>query len=374
MAHTLIFLIGVTFLSDLGRALRITSDRSSVAEGVKQLSREVCNPHDECNTHYVNSYGILTAMDVKPGNPDNDAPSVDPQDYMGKIRNQSTVYVISSALPDFVKRVWPAIPGNVAFVLVTGAAITSVPFDHRHGGKGGKPLNWSRTEFEHFINDSRIIHWFTQNLVAQHPKLSPIPLGIDYRWLNRMGAGKRHIGGHAWGERQTPQQQEDDLSTIMKASKPWQEREREAYADFSISMGSIHDSRQKAKDMLAQQSTVHFQHARMDRTKVWEAFAEHKYVISPLGSGLDCYRTWEALILGSVPIVPRSEFMNDELFEGLPVKQVSTWKEFDINAIEHTMGTLMNPQTASHEKLTLKYWLDRIHQKASFESSTQNSK
>merc|ERR1719473_2100536 len=99
----------------------MTSDLSSVAKGVKQLSREGCNPHDECNTHYVNSYGILTAMDVKPGNPDNDAPSVHPEDYIGKIGNQDTVYVISSALPDFVERVWPTIPRDVRFVLVTGA-------------------------------------------------------------------------------------------------------------------------------------------------------------------------------------------------------------------------------------------------------------
>lgn len=354
-------LIAVTCLSNLGNALRVADPKDEKQEV------SACNPRDECNTNYVNSYGILTAMDVKPQNPDNDAPSVDPQDYLGKIKNQSTVYVISSALPDFVKRVFPRIPRDVTFVLVTGAAITSVPFDDRQGGKGGKPLDWSQTQFEQFIDDSRIIHWFTQNLMAKHPKLSAIPLGVDYRWLNRMEAGKGHIGGHAWGEKQTPQQQEEDLFKIVSASKPWPERETEAYADFVTSMGSMHHSRDQAKAMLSkvEQSTVHVEHARMDRIKTWEAIAQHKFVISPLGQGLDCYRTWEALMLGSVPIVPKSEFLSDELFEGLNVKQVSKWEELDVLSFEKTAPTLVNAREAHPEKLMLKYWLDKIRQKAS---------
>ena len=45
--------------------------------------------------------------------------------------------------------------------------------------------------------------------------------------------------------------------------------------------------------------------------------------MSPQGNGLDCHRTWEALILKTIPIVRTSSL--DPLYEGLPVVVVHEW-------------------------------------------------
>ena len=45
--------------------------------------------------------------------------------------------------------------------------------------------------------------------------------------------------------------------------------------------------------------------------------AEHRYVLCPDGNGIDCFRTWEALYLGSIPIVKRSRVT--EQFSDLPI-------------------------------------------------------
>jgi hypothetical protein len=36
-----------------------------------------------------------------------------------------------------------------------------------------------------------------------------------------------------------------------------------------------------------------------------ELISESVYVLSPSGNGIDCHRTWEALFLGSIPVVRR---------------------------------------------------------------------
>jgi len=339
-----------------------------------QESAPKCQESDECNTQFVNSYGFLTAMDVRPSKPDNDAPKVDPDDYIGKIKNHSTVYVISSALSTFVDKVWPTIPKNISFVLVTGAAVTSLPYDTSGKLKpGGKHLKWTQKHFEDFINDTRIAHWFTQNCVARHPKLTAIPLGIDYRWLNRGVKGtsvqQTHNPGHAWGQHASPQQQEQQFLDLVKAQKPWRERESAAYADFSLQMESLpgKGSREHAlKELKSPRhtSTIHWVTTRLDRVDIWKEYAKHKFVVAPLGVGLDCYRIWETLILGSIPIVPYSELVDDELFEGLPVKRVSTWAEVDVQSWAGSAPPIAaspsewDPQFS--EKLTLEYWLRRI--------------
>jgi len=49
-------------------------------------------------------------------------------------------------------------------------------------------------------------------------------------------------------------------------------------------------------------------------------------VMSPPGNGPDCYRTWEAIYLGAVPIVLRST-LAVSLAADLPIWVVDSWEE-----------------------------------------------
>ena len=61
-----------------------------------------------------------------------------------------------------------------------------------------------------------------------------------------------------------------------------------------------------------------------------EEMADHKYVLSPFGNGLDCYRNYEAMYLNCVPILEDSIFSRHMLRNGLPVGVVSSL--FALNA------------------------------------------
>ena len=58
--------------------------------------------------------------------------------------------------------------------------------------------------------------------------------------------------------------------------------------------------------------------------------AEHRAVLSPPDHGYDCFRTWEALALGAIPVlrvVPNASEMDAAKFAGLPIVWVHRWKE-----------------------------------------------
>jgi hypothetical protein len=57
----------------------------------------------------------------------------------------------------------------------------------------------------------------------------------------------------------------------------------------------------------------------------YRQMARHRFVFSPPGSGYDCYRHWEALYLGAIPIVQRSAAM--ERFAELPILFTDDYSE-----------------------------------------------
>ena len=38
--------------------------------------------------------------------------------------------------------------------------------------------------------------------------------------------------------------------------------------------------------------------------EMWESFGEYKYVLSPTGLGSDCFRTYEIMLMGAIPVMP----------------------------------------------------------------------
>jgi hypothetical protein len=89
----------------------------------------------------------------------------------------------------------------------------------------------------------------------------------------------------------------------------------------------------------------------------WELQSQFQYVLSPHGAGLDCHRTWEALLLGCVPIIKKSSI--DDLFTDLPVITVDDWDEIHPGFLERATAEL-EKKTINTEKLYMNYWKSRI--------------
>jgi hypothetical protein len=89
---------------------------------------------------------------------------------------------------------------------------------------------------------------------------------------------------------------------------------------------------------------------------------EFAFEVSPHGNGLDCFRTWEALLLGTIPIVRRSTL--EPLFraEALPVAIVDSWTEVTASNLSRWREELQPRLGAEVDaKLSLAHWVAKIH-------------
>jgi hypothetical protein len=107
---------------------------------------------------------------------------------------------------------------------------------------------------------------------------------------------------------------------------------------------------------------VYYEPSKAERFKNWTKQTEYAFVISPHGNGLDCHRTWEALVLGCIPIIKTSSI--DILFQDLPVLIVSDWSDINEELLTNTIKTFRSA-VFNYDKLKLSYWVDKIYDKLS---------
>jgi hypothetical protein len=78
------------------------------------------------------------------------------------------------------------------------------------------------------------------------------------------------------------------------------------------------------------------------------------FVLSPAGNGIDCYRNFEAMYLGAIPVVLRAErlpYMSD-----LPILIVDTFKDFLELPSSAKVELFMSFHNKSYPKLHFDYW------------------
>ena len=85
-------------------------------------------------------------------------------------------------------------------------------------------------------------------------------------------------------------------------------------------------------------------------------------MLSPPGSGVDCYRHWEAMLCGAVPIVEYSP-LAAELLAGLPALVVRSWTEVDAAFLERELAALRSA-TFDLRKLTSAFWVEALDRAA----------
>jgi hypothetical protein len=290
------------------------------------------NLENECK--FVSSLGILQSCDVKSPVPISSIQQLIQYDW-NMLKNGDSLYICSNAIREFFKQ-YKTI--NVSFILVTGDCDEIVPNDCFDN------IN----DFEEFINSDKIIHWYAQNCIVNHPKLSGIPIGLDYHTVKRQD--------HPWSRKMSPLCQEQQLLDVNKI--PFTERIIACYSNFHFSIEGARFGYDR-KDVIKNvpKDLVFYEPSKCPRLKCWENQVKYAFVLSPHGNGLDCHRTWEALCLGCIPIVKKSVI--DHLYEGLPVLIVDDWKEVTLTLLQETV-TDFSTKTFQYSKLTLDYWVEKI--------------
>lgn len=267
--------------------------------------------------------------------------TLNPEKYAG-VKDGDLVWVRLSWIKSFLIQVLPMIKAK--FVLVTADSDVSVPM----------PILAEALEI---LENPNVLHWFAQNCDGPGfmGRVSPVPIGIDFHTLS-----ERPL----WGEvTASPQEQERMLRLIRKDFRPARERTRKVYIDFAWQPAHLYRpaKRQQILAKLLTNPNVVFQSKPLPRRQLWRKWGEHAFVLSPHGIGLDCHRTWEALICGNIVLVPSSPL--DSLYEGLPVVPIKDWS----TVTERNLNTWLEQYSQGEikeEKLLSKYWVDKMRAKA----------
>jgi len=289
--------------------------------------------------YYNSSRGILKSCDVISDTPISSIPQL--INYPKLITNHKSgtiIYICNSAISDFLFYL-PNI--NYKFILVSGDSDTTVPCE----------IFANKNDFNKFINSEKLIHWFSQNCVIDHPKVTKIPIGLDYHTLSEKN--------YKWGEKNSPIKQEDDLISVKNMSLPFWERELKCYSNFHFHFYKYGQDRKDAIEQIPKKM-VFYEETEIPRMESWKKQAKYSFVISPHGNGLDCHRTWEALVIGCIPIVKTSEINN--LYDELPVLIVTEWSDVTFELLSKTIESFKHKKF-NYNKLTLQYWVQKIKYK-----------
>jgi hypothetical protein len=296
---------------------------------------------DENNCKYVCSRGILKACDIHSLEPISDIRQLHNYDFT-KIIDNSVIYIATSAIPFFIVQIFKNIKNK--FILVTGDSDCTVPYD----------IFPSNEDFVKFIESDNIIHWFSQNCIVTHAKITQIPIGLDYHTMSKRD--------HSWGIKTSPINQEYFLKNIKLHSKPFYERKIKAYSNFHFFTTTKFGYDRKNAIEKIPKEIIYYESTKIQRIYTWKNQSEYAFVVSPHGNGLDCHRTWEALCLGCIPIVKTSSL--DNLYTDLPVLILDDWSSLNQELLDNTIIEFKHKHDQhffNYEKLTLQYWMQKIN-------------
>jgi len=186
--------------------------------------------------------------------------------------------------------------------------------------------------FLRYLEDDKLIAWVGQNpSIKGYEKFHPIPIGIAGRiW--------------PWG----------NVSVIKEIQDL--EIDKEYLAYLNIREKNYPKERNRVAKCFKGKSFC-YHPPRLPFTEYLTDLKKSKFVFSPRGNGLDCHRTWEAILMGSIPIVRTSNL--DSLFEGLPVLIVNHWGEVTEKYLEKKYIELTEKEF-DLQKLFIPYWKNFI--------------
>jgi len=238
------------------------------------------------------------------------------QQVLARLSGRRSIFVYSDALALFQAHIWPRLSGS-GYVLLTHNSDAEV---------GIEQLEWIEQA------GGKLRHWYAQNLLVQHPKLSPLPIGI---------ANSRYEHGNTTLVSQVARERGPATRLLHAAFDPgthpdrrraW-EAIREAFPDIPAGAAP-----------------------RAPHATYLRNLARHRFCACPRGNGVDTHRFWECQYLGVVPVVERSGHTELWAREGLPMVLLNDWYELS----EERLQTEPGPATGPAACLRLSWHAQRV--------------
>lgn len=184
------------------------------------------------------------------------------------------------------------------------------------------------------IPDS-ISEYYAINISTSHIKLKSLPLGIanDYSPKNLLSK---------------------DLSIPISVENS---KEKKLYLNFNELTNIKHRKNLKEYFIKFNWAVVRKESISLEEYK--NDIKNYQFILCPWGNGIDTHRIWEALYLGSTPVVKWHNTF--ECIKNLPVIFFDHYEEIDILFLENKFKNLKNLDIKK-DFLEIEYWINQIKQ------------
>jgi hypothetical protein len=182
-----------------------------------------------------------------------------------------------------------------------------------------------------------LIAWYAQNLEFKHPKIFPLPIGLEN---NHWHPHKRSI--------------------LKKAAhnKSLENRKIKALSQFNPN--TYTQERYNLIEMVANERVFADNYYCLNGTN-FEQYVDnlmsYAFCLCPRGNGIDTHRMWEAITLGCIPIVKR--YYTHSFEEKFPIVFVDDWSEVTEDFLKKTYDKIDNALFDT-PILRKEYWKQRI--------------
>ncbi len=337
---------------------------------------------DETACTFVSSRGLLKSCNIRSTNPKSSSP--DDLLHIKKFIESSPIastitsmYICCDAFQTFITEYAPRI--QTPFIVVSGdgdktmfrETVPQKPnaflmFILQPNLHGFYSQNMDIQDCRNFLKERITKLWNANAVIVKNEsslenaihracnKVKQIPIGMDYHTIST----NPH---HRWQLKKDTQyssplaQEQCLIQQIRQNMTPFYARKIQIYSNVMLCPDRFNDRSTAVSAippaLLYQQTTF------IPRIDTWKHMTEYAFVLSPFGNGMDCHRTWEALLCGCIPIVRASVF--SELFDELPVLIVDKWEDVTLQLLKQTVYEfkLKHQQNAfQYERLHLSYY------------------
>lgn len=239
-------------------------------------------------------------------------------------------------------------PGDIVFVNnpLTRSYLTDVHPRIKHPyvlieHNGDYPIDKSIAD----LLDDKIIHFYAQDVVYDHEKIIPIPIGLENYHIHQAGVPGIY----------TPLIKKVEKHTEKIKAK------RKNRILFRFSTQHNPEERAPAHAYFSQHPLMETFTTMLPPTFHAEKLTTYKFVASPPGNSIESSRTWEALYLKTIPIVKDFTAYRYFASTGLPMWIVKDWKELE-GLTEESLAKKYDEfmANAKWDALYMDFWIAKI--------------
>jgi hypothetical protein len=188
-------------------------------------------------------------------------------------------------------------------------------------GDRDMPSSYQKDTINNILSCKNIVKWFTQNLDLTNcsAKFRFYPIGINFHHKQiQMNLCYSKI--------------KDKLLGINSVRK----KNLRIFCDSHLNI--THPERSEMYNKIKNNQIIHFLDNRVDFDKIHDLYSNYQFILSPRGNGVDCYRTWEAFLLGAIVITKSSSLDRLYIDNNLPVVILEDWNQLNCENIEDKLN------------------------------------